>query len=382
MRLVAFLAALVAALLVAAPARAHVRATSVAVDLRSQGDGVTAVVDVEYDVLGRLLSLDGVLSPDAVGADGVDGADGAEAEVPTEVRRRSLDAHASEVAAYVGGRLRLSRSSIGCTAGDDARVELADSGAVRVALAYECPASGALTVRSDIFRASDGVVDDTKTMVAYDIDGSRGSTLLDTDRTSATVGDTDLLSEIPRFAWLGAEHLLFGFDHVLFLLALLLGARRLRDVVEVATAFTVAHSVTLVLAAIGWVSLPGWIVEPLIALSIAFVALDNLLSPRTSHRLPVVFGFGLLHGLGFAGALSVDGPLSASTLVDLVSFNVGIELAQLAIIALTFPALLFLRRAATTPPAARALTLGTVAAAVAVAGAGLVWFAERSPLLT
>ncbi|SNT45537.1 HupE / UreJ protein [Streptosporangium subroseum] len=373
MRLLAFLAALVVVLLVAAPAQAHVRATSVAVDLRSQDDGVAAVVDVEYDVLARLLSLDGVLSPDAVGAD---------AEVPTEVRRRSLDAHVSDVAAYVGGRLRLSRGLIGCTAEDDARVELADSGAVQVALAYDCPASGALTVRSDIFRASDGVVDETTTMVVYDIDGRRGSTLLDTARTSVTVGRTDLLSEIPRFVRLGAEHLLFGLDHVLFLLALLLGAKRLRDVVEVATAFTVAHSVTLVLAAIGWVSVPGWIVEPLIALSIAFVALDNLLSPRTSHRLPVVFGFGLLHGLGFAGTLSVDGPLSASTLANLLSFNVGIELVQLTIIALTFPALLFLRRAATTPVATRALMLGTVAATVAVAGAGLVWFVERSPLLT
>ncbi|WP_214104220.1 HupE/UreJ family protein [Acrocarpospora catenulata] len=375
MRLLAFLAALVVMLLAVAPAQAHVRATSVAVDLRGQGDGVAAVVDVEYDVLARLLGLDGVLSPDA------DGADGAAVEVPTEVRRGSLDAHARDVAVYVGGRLRLSRSSIGCIAEDGARVELADSGAVRVALAYDCPASGALTVRSDIFRSSDGVVDDIRTMVAYDIDGRRGSTLLDTDHTSATVGRTDLLSEIPRFVRLGAEHLLFGLDHVLFLLALLLGAKRLRDVVEVATAFTVAHSVTLVLAAIGWVSVPGWIVEPLIALSIAFVALDNLLSPRTSHRLPVVFGFGLLHGLGFAGALSVDGPLSASTLAGLVSFNVGIELAQLAIIALAFPALLFLRRAGTTPLAARALALGTVAATVAVAGAGLVWFVERSPLL-
>ncbi|MEU7803987.1 HupE/UreJ family protein [Micromonospora arborensis] len=375
-RLLAFLAALVAVFLVAVPAQAHVRTTSVAVDLRSQSDGVTAVVDVEYDVLARLLSLDGALSPDAVSGHDV------ATEVPTEVRRGALDVHASDVAAYVGERLRLSRSSIGCTAEDDARVELADSGAVRVALAYDCPASGALTVRSDIFRVSDGVIDDTTTMVAYDIGGRRGAMLLDSARTSVTVGRTDLLSEIPRFVRLGAEHLLFGLDHVLFLLALLLGAKRLRDVVEVATAFTVAHSVTLVLAAVGWVSVPGWIVEPLIALSIAFVAVDNLLSPRSSHRLPVVFGFGLLHGLGFAGAISVDGPLSVSTLADLVSFNVGIELVQLTIIGLAFPGLLFLRRAATTPVAARVLTLGTVAATVAVAGAGLVWFVERSPILT
>ncbi|MEO3747628.1 HupE/UreJ family protein [Plantactinospora sp. B5E13] len=375
----AFLAALVAMLVVPAPAQAHVQVTTVAVDLRGQGDDLVAVVDLEYDVLARLLGLDGVLGPDAVGVDGVDGA---AAEVPTELRRRSLDAHAGDVAAYVGERLLLRRSSIGCTAEDNARVELADSGAVRVGLAYGCPASGALTVRSDIFRASDGVVDDTTTLVAYDIDGHRGSRLLDPARTSFTVGRGGLLGEIPRFVRLGAEHLLFGLDHLLFLLALLLGAKRLRDVVEVATAFTLAHSVTLVLAAVGWVSVPGWIVEPLIALSIAFVAVDNLLSPRTTHRLPVVFGFGLLHGLGFAGALRVDGPLSVSTLTGLVSFNVGIELVQLAVIGLVFPGLLFLRRAATTPAATRVLTLGTVAATVAVAGAGLVWFVERTPILT
>ncbi|TKK91633.1 HupE/UreJ family protein [Herbidospora galbida] len=373
MRLLALLAALLVTFLTAAPAQAHVRATSVAVDLRGHGGEVAAVVDVEYDVLGRLLSLDGVVSPDA---------DGGVAEVPAGVRRASLDAHAGEVAAYVGGALRLSRSSIGCAAQEGGRVELTDSGAVRVALAYECAASGALTARSDVFGATDGLVDDVRTTVAYDVDGIRGSALLDAARTSVTVGHADPLGEIPGFVLLGAEHLLFGLDHVLFLLALLLGAKRLRDVVEVATAFTVAHSVTLVLAAIGWVGVPGWIVEPLIALSIAFVALDNLLSPRTSHRLPVVFAFGLLHGLGFAGALSVDGPASVSMLVNLVSFNVGIEIAQLAIIAVAFPALLFLRRAATGPVAARALMLGTVGAAVAVAGAGLVWFVERSPLLT
>ncbi|WP_127508900.1 HupE/UreJ family protein [Actinoplanes solisilvae] len=364
MRFLSILGVLVGVLLFAAPAQAHVRATTVAVDLRSQGDRVTAVVDMEYDIVARLFNLDEA-TPD-------------KAEEPTDVRRKSLEAHASEVTAYVGERLRLSRSSIGCVADHEGRVEIVASGAARVALAYQCPASGAFTVHSGIFRTEDGVVDDASALVGYEIDGTRGAALLDTAHPSFTVGHAGLLSEVPRFVRLGAEHLLFGLDHVLFLLVLLLGAKKLRDVVKLATAFTVAHSVTLVMAALGWVSVPGWIVEPLIALSIAFVAIDNLLSPKTSHRLPVVFGFGLLHGLGFAGALSVDGPLSASTLADLVSFNVGIELVQLTIIALAFPALSYLRRAAT----ARALTLGTLAATIAVAGAGLVWFAERSPLLT
>ncbi|GIF78282.1 HupE/UreJ family protein [Asanoa siamensis] len=372
MRFLAALASLVAVFVVAAPtaAQAHVRSTDVAVDLRGAGDSVAAVVDLEYDVLARLISLDGALSLDA---------DPATAEVPTDLRRASLSAHATEVAAYVGERLRLSRSSIGCTARADGHVALADSGAVRASLVYDCTAVGALTVRGDIFRASDGVVDDTITTVAYDVDGSRGTALLDTGNTTFTVGRGDLSSEIPRFLRLGALDLLLGPEHVLFLLVLLLGAQRLRDVVEVAVAFTVAHSATLVLAALGWVDVPAWIVDPLIALSIVYVAVDNLLAPKRSHRLPAVAAFGLLHGLGFAEAVSVDGPLSTDTLVDLVSFHIGIEVAQAALIAVAFPALLFLRAVTTWP---RARTLGTVATTVAVAGAGLVWFVERSPLLT
>lgn len=333
-------------------AEAHVRTTTVTVDLHGEGDRIAATVVVEHDVLAR------ALGPDRAGD--------------------------SEAAAYVGSRLVLTRGGLACAPGDDASVDVRDADDGRTAtvgLAYECAATGALTVRSEIFRATDGVIDDATVLVTYDVDGRTGSTVLDAGHPSLTLGRTDVLAEVPRFLLLGAEHLVLGLDHVLFLLALLLGARSLRDVVKVATAFTLAHSVTLVLAAIGLVSVPSWIVEPLIALSIAFVALDNLLSPRTAHRLPIVFGFGLLHGLGFAGTISVDGPLSWSVLVGLLSFNVGIELAQVALIAVAFPVLQLLRRHATTPAAARVVAVGTVAATLVVAGAGLFWFAERAPLL-
>ncbi|MGW1553279.1 HupE/UreJ family protein, partial [Streptomyces sp. NPDC002346] len=125
--------------------------------------------------------------------------------------------------------------------------------------------------------------------------------------------------------------------------------------------------------------------SPCRAISVAALPLLAGMGPeayRDAGEFAATFRRAILHGLGFAGALSVDGQLSVSTLVDLVSFNLGIELAQLTIIAVAFPALLLLRRAATAPAAARTLTLGTVAATLAVAGSGLVWFVERSPLLT
>ncbi|MFI7145369.1 HupE/UreJ family protein [Nonomuraea sp. NPDC050022] len=137
------------------------------------------------------------------------------------------------------------------------------------------------------------------------------------------------------------------------LLALLIGARRLRDVVITASAFTAAHSITFLLAAMGVVDVPGQIVEPIIAGSIMVVALANLLGRGEDRlgrwRLPVVFAFGLVHGLGFAGALDIDQSGSWELLLSLLSFNLGIEAAQLAIIAVLFPLLVLLRRT----PAAR-----------------------------
>lgn len=112
---------------------------------------------------------------------------------------------------------------------------------------------------------------DVKTIVTYDVDGRSGSAALDAEHDSFSVGQ-GWAQRFWEFFRLGAEHLLFGIDHVLFLLALIAGSRRLREIVLVATSFTVAHSVTFVLAALGLVEVPGDVVEPIIALSIAVVA--------------------------------------------------------------------------------------------------------------
>jgi hypothetical protein len=137
---------------------------------------------------------------------------------------------------------------------------------------------------------------------------------------------------------LGYQHILpLGFDHILFVLTLFLLSPRLKPVLWQATAFTVAHSVTLGLAMYHLITPPARIVEPLIAVSILYVALENVFSPRLKPaRIGVVFLFGLVHGMGFAGALGRLGLPQSSYLLSLVMFNLGVELGQLTIILLAF----------------------------------------------
>jgi hypothetical protein len=137
---------------------------------------------------------------------------------------------------------------------------------------------------------------------------------------------------------LGYQHILpLGFDHILFVLTLFLLSPRLKPVLWQATAFTVAHSVTLGLAMYHVITPPAHLVEPLIALSILYIALENIFSPRLKPaRIGVVFLFGLIHGMGFAGALGQLGLPQNSYLLSLVMFNLGVELGQLTIILSAF----------------------------------------------
>ena len=138
----------------------------------------------------------------------------------------------------------------------------------------------------------------------------------------------------------GFDHILpKGLDHILFVLGLFFLAARLRPLLWQVSAFTLAHTVTLALAALGYVSVPAAIVEPLIAASIAFVALENIFFPRLGLWRPlVVFGFGLLHGLGFASVLGEFGLPDGSFVPALIGFNIGVELGQLTVIAIAFVA--------------------------------------------
>jgi len=140
------------------------------------------------------------------------------------------------------------------------------------------------------------------------------------------------------FLRLGYTHVLpLGFDHILFILSLLLLSPKLKPLLWQATTFTVAHSITLGLAMYHVVKPSSAIVEPLISLSICFVALENIFFAKLRpSRIAVVFVFGLVHGLGFAGALTGLGLPRSSYLTGLIFFNIGVELAQLTVILLGY----------------------------------------------
>jgi hydrogenase/urease accessory protein HupE len=144
-----------------------------------------------------------------------------------------------------------------------------------------------------------------------------------------------LLTRLREYVVLGYTHILpRGLDHILFVIGLFLLSARARPVLAQVTTFTIAHSMTLGLSLYGVVSLPSRVVEPLIALSIAYVAIENLRTRRlTPARIALVFLFGLLHGLGFAGVLTSLELPRADFAVALFGFNVGVELGQVSVIA-------------------------------------------------
>jgi hypothetical protein len=186
---------------------------------------------------------------------------------------------------------------------------------------------------------------------------------VDIDRTAAT-GWLD-------FIRLGVEHILTGYDHLLFLVALLATARGGWSVVRIVTAFTLAHSVTLSVAALGIVTIPGRIIEPLIAATIVFVALENLFAAEPDRRRWIwSFGFGLVHGFGFAAALGELGLKATALLRGLVGFNVGVEIGQLLFVAIFLPAQMWLTRG-------RGARLTPRIASLAVATIGIYWLVER-----
>lgn len=153
----------------------------------------------------------------------------------------------------------------------------------------------------------------------------------------------DLVSIILMYINLGLEHIITGYDHLLFLFALIIISKRFADVLKIVTAFTIAHSITLTLAALEVVPVyPKWI-EAGIALTIGYVAVENFFVQTSKWRWALTFLFGLIHGLGFASAISEIGFDKSYTVTSLLSFNVGIELGQLFVVAILLPVLLKLR---------------------------------------
>ena len=219
------------------------------------------------------------------------------------------------------------------------------------------------------------------------IQNSTGQTLFErllsatTDRATAQVPHTDasaaaveVVRSFTNFLSLGVKHILTGYDHLLFLFGLLLVARGFFSSLGIITSFTIAHSITLAVATLHLVQIPSRIVEPLIAASIVFVGIENLLrGDIPAARRMVAFGFGLIHGFGFASALRESGIVSGTggIVLPLFSFNLGVELGQIMVAAAALPIIWKLRE---NP---MFITRWAPACSAAVALLGSFWFVER-----
>jgi hypothetical protein len=339
---------LLAALLVllAMPASAHVTSTGLAVldvDGSRLSYNLTLVAAEQAAENARLLEA------------AVDGDTRAAERVAAAMRQAARFSLGGEACAP--GRIRFQGSRTG-------------DGKVVMEMALSCPRSaGALLIRDDW---SDVLGSHFQTVMSVRPPERRSIELVfNAERREATVdlgaGQTGWLD----FIAMGAEHILGGPDHLLFLLALLALTRGLWPIVRIVTGFTIAHSITLSLATLGVVDVPGSIVEPLIAATIIWVAVENLVAPAPSRWRWLIAGlFGLIHGLGFASALTELGLPREAMVRALVGFNLGVELGQLAFVALVMPPLVWLARSG------RFSRLPQILSAL-VAIMGGVWLIER-----
>jgi hypothetical protein len=190
--------------------------------------------------------------------------------------------------------------------------------------------------------------------------------------------DPRWLQAVQLFVVEGVRHILSGTDHLLFLFCLVIPFRRFSQLIVVVTAFTVAHSITLIASAYDMGPDAGWfppLVETLIAASIVYMALENILAPALRRRWLIAFGFGLVHGFGFSFALRDTMQLAGSHLLtSLLSFNLGVEIGQVAVLAMLLPALALLFRAVPERP-------GTIVLSAIVAHTGWHWMIDRGQQL-
>lgn len=319
----------------------------------------------------------------------IDFAMGLDADGNGEITWGELKAKHDPLAAWALGRLSLKR-------GGDCELKVtehqvdthADGNYAVLRIAGTCPASiGAAQLDYrllfDIDRLHRG-------LLKFELDGVTHSAIIapETGTLNYEAGESSRLNQFVQYFVQGVWHIWIGFDHILFLLSLLLpavlvwervrwtGATSFRNaaaqVLWVVTAFTVAHSITLTLAALQILSLPSRLVESAIALSVVLAAANNLKPMVAERRWVVAFLFGLIHGFGFASVLAELGLPTDALVLSLLGFNVGVEAGQLAIVAVFLPVAYLLRN---TPFYRKVVFVGGSIVTLLLAG---VWFVERA----
>ena len=265
-----------------------------------------------------------------------------------DAQRDSVDptlvaASAAPILAYVNAHVAVTGlDGKACVAG--AAVLVPDGDGVIYRNAFSCRnVRGDIVYRSTVLTAIDP---SARQIVLIGEGANVPQALLDARNTTVTLSTPAplLLSTMQRYLVAGIEHIFLGYDHIAFLVGVVLWARRLVPVIKIVTAFTIAHSITLSLAALNIIVLPGVVVEPAIAASIVFVAMENFFSRDIDSRWGVTFAFGLIHGFGFASALREFGLPANAVVPALAAFNIGVEVGQVAIVSIVVPALIVLDR--------------------------------------
>jgi hypothetical protein len=358
-----------AAMLAAAGTAAAHKPSDAYLTLQVAGDELAGRWDIALRDLEHAIGLDG---------------DGDGAITWGEVQAR----HAA-IASHALARLRLVADGVACPAAAGAQQIVAHSDGAYTVLAFRARCAAAPRRLEVDYQLFFDVDPQHRGLVRVETGGDAGHTLIlraDAPRGEVTVAASARLATLVGFVGEGVRHIWIGIDHILFLIALLLpavlarrdgrwqAATRFRpvavEVLKVVTAFTIAHSITLVLSALGVVQLPSRLVETGIAVSVVLAALNNVV-PVIDARWGVAFGLGLLHGFGFSSVLADLGLPRGETALALLGFNAGVELGQLAIVVAFLPVAFVLRESW----AYRRLTV--VGGSVAIAGLALMWSWER-----
>ena len=361
--------ALLGALAAPAPALAHKPSDSY-LSLTVEGGAVSGRWDIALRDLDFAIGLD---------------ADGNGEITWGEVRAR----HA-QIAAYAASRLSVSADGKPCamTIGAQQIDEHTDGAYTVMPLRLGCAAApSSLTIRYSLFADIDP---QHRGLLNLSVDGATRTAIFGPQepQQSFALGETRRWRQLLDYGREGVWHIWVGFDHILFLLSLLLPAvgvwvfRRWQavdrfgqafwDVLRIVTAFTAAHSITLSLATLGWVSLPSRLVESGIAASVVLAALNNVWPVFHGRRWMVAFFFGLIHGFGFASVLIDLGLPRGALALALLGFNLGVEVGQLAIVAAFLPLAFALRRSWLYR---RGVLVG---GSLAIAAVAAVWFIERA----
>ena len=351
-RSLASLCGLAAVLLVSAAAEAH----------RS---GVSTVrIDVVGEEVTTELAVKGIDLDAAIGAAIVD------RETDT-VRPRALAALADRAVAHLVANAYVAHADgERCEAAPEAPI--ADADGVLLAVVWRCEPGRGLLYRNRLFLEGETLA--IQNVLALQGDEA-SQDVLTAEHDTFVLGEAPpgALAVIGRYTRSGVAHIAIGYDHIAFIVALLLWARRFWPVAKVVTAFTVAHSITLALAALDIVALPGSLVEPLIAASIVWVAVENFIWRDVARRWKIAFALGLVHGFGFAGVLREFGLPSDALALALAFFNVGVEIGQIVIVAVAVPALALLDRLTGGERDRRIV----FAASAAIAALGVWWLVAR-----